>query len=368
MAVKKKLVATISAEDRQFQRTMTRVKRTALDIGRGIAKIGAAGGVAFLAASKITLDYADRIDKVSQRLGMTTDEYQRLSLAAAQAGLNQEQFAVGMQALTKNLGGAIQGEMGQVKALQAIGIAIKDIKGKSSIDQLMKVGEALSNITDQNKRMKIAGQLFGDEAGARMLVLFAQGAEGVAAAMARIGKGSLLTPEQIQSAVKLNDQLTVTKAILMGGLASLLSDTWPKMEEGIRDATAGLVKFSGSADFKAMKGEIKDVVSELADLGKQLGPIVLTGIHGLTAINGLLGTTISSLTKTAELMNAVIDGFDSLGNDILRGGGNFNRPKGVFGPGVNPGATGPNAMGGEATKLGKELLEFLKAGPLGEGK
>ena len=390
MAVKKELRAIISAEDRKYQRTMAKVKKTAMDVGRSIAQIGIAGGVAFLAGSKIALDYADNIDKVAQRLGLTTDEYQRLALAAAQAGMSQEQFNVGMQALTKNIGGALNGQMEQVRALGQIGIKLRDIRGKSAQEQLLMVGDALSEVADQNKRMKLAGQLFGDEAGARVMVMFAKGAKGVADAMNRIDGESLLTQEQIQNATKLNDQLTVTKAVLMGGLAKLLSDTWPVMQDGIAGATAELQLFLRSADFAAMRDGLGSIVTDLAALGREIIPLVKTGMEGLSEINAF-AKPIEGLKELIGLFNDVNEAIDNLSDDSLdspiKTGPANQSMGGKAGDALNQIGAGAylaadDQIGNVTYGLGPRvntrkfnnggdmdrLLEFLRKGPLGEGK
>lgn len=391
MAVKKELRAVISAEDRAYQRTMARVKKTAMDVGQSLVKIGLAGGVAFLAGTKIAADYADEIDKTSQRLGLTIEQYQRLKVAAAQAGMSTEQFAVGMQALSKNLGAALQGEQGQIKALRAMGLSLRDIRGKDAVTQLMQVGNALSRITDRNKQMKLAGQLFGDEAGARLMVLFAKGAAGVADAMDRIDGKSLLTVEQVQAATQLNDQLTVTKAILMGGLARLLADTWPVLQEGIRNATSELEGFMGSADFDSLRGDLLYIVTEMALLGKEIIPLVKTGLEGLAGLNAF-AKPIEGLTMLLGLLNEWNAAVAKMQNDGLEkqdtstGGRDASPVRRLkdFKEQTQAGAQrllmGDLSLGDGAGNLGNvatakavegaaaSILEFLSKGPLNEGR
>lgn len=386
MAVKKELRAIISADDRKFQRTMAKVKRAAWDTGKALAQIGAVGGAAFLAATKITADYADEIDKTSLRLGLTIEQYQRLKLAGAQAGLTTEQLSMAMQSLSKNIGGALGGDMGQIKALSQIGIKLRDIRGKDAQEQLMMVGNALSKIEDQNRKMKLAGQLFGDEAGARMMVMFANGADGVADAMNRIDAKGLLSEKQVRDATRLNDQLTVTKAIMMGGLATLLADTWPIMQEGIAEATGEMQKLMQSAEFENVRTELQAITSELIVLGREILPLVKAGMDGVSD-SRFLSNAIKGASDLIGLLNDLNDMMQMKAEENLNEGIHVDGATASTGRAIKEEAGFMAAraqrlmMGdvgvvqeynqqvmGQAERAADKIIGFLSKGPLGEGK
>ena len=131
------------------------------------AKIAVEGLAAAFAIGALTnqikqaLDYAAAIGNAAGTLGVTTKQLQEFRYAASQVGVAQEQLESGLQRLTVSMGKAEVGSQAQVKAFNAIGISIQDLKGKNTGDVFGKIADGLKNVTDRSQRAAVEVALFG---------------------------------------------------------------------------------------------------------------------------------------------------------------------------------------------------------------
>ena len=303
MAVKKELRAIISADDRAFQRRMAAVKRTALDVGRGFVTIGAAGGAAFLALTRHTVNYADSLDKASLRLGINTDQLQRMRYAAQLAGVNQETFDTSLQRMTRRISEANKGNVGYIRALREIGLNFRDLENMNAGDQFDAVMQGLAGIGNQGARVRLAMQFFDTE-GVRLVQMLGQGFDHMKRTMEAMPADLLLTEEQVRNGVRLNDNLSIMRAIIMGGLRSAVADTFPAMNESMENINAQLLEMIRSDAFRKIAAQSGEVAKAIAALVANEGiPLLLTGLKGLSELNAMA----KPIEGMRELLGLILD-------------------------------------------------------------
>ena len=174
------------------------IGKSALTVAGGVT--AAAAGLA--AFAKKALDAADAIHDNAQAANLTTDNYQRYAHAAHLAGVNAEAFASAAIKLNVNLGKAQEGSKKQVETLNRLGVTSADANIAFG-----QIADGLASIEDPAERARIAAELFGKEAGPRMVEALAGGSAAMEAAADTIG--GMFTKEQIDRAGELNDRLDI---------------------------------------------------------------------------------------------------------------------------------------------------------------
>lgn len=130
---------------------------------RIVAAAGAAAALATAAFTKKQIDAADRALELSQAYGIAVETLSQYSLAAATAGLEDEDLAKGMSKLAKNAYEAAGGNKALLDSFKLLGVEVKDQDGnlKSLDTLLLDVAEAFSQIEDGTAKAALAQEIFG---------------------------------------------------------------------------------------------------------------------------------------------------------------------------------------------------------------
>ena len=210
----------IFADDSQLKKTLLGLRSTVSTAMSGIGKVGmAVGGAAIasgvgLVASGFTaaaasvwrfVDAGAGLQDMADRTGASTEALSQLRYAAEQSGSSIDDVERGMRKLGDVTTEAARGSAAAQKALENVGIATKDIAGKSIEDQFLMVAEAISKIEDPAMRASVAMDLLG-KGNTALLPLFEDGAKGIADLMAEADKlGMTITGPQAKAAAAFDD-------------------------------------------------------------------------------------------------------------------------------------------------------------------
>ena len=106
-------------------------------LGRGLAAAGAATAVIGAAAVKAGADFAeaagdvaeygDNIDKMSQRLGLSYEGFQKWDYILGQSGVDIDSMQTGLKTLTNQLDDAKNGSADAQARFAALGLSLEDI-------------------------------------------------------------------------------------------------------------------------------------------------------------------------------------------------------------------------------------------------
>jgi hypothetical protein len=251
----RRLEVQISADARQFYRTVSRVGDYVWRYGKAIAAMGAAGFTAWAYAVKKAADFGDAIGKAAKRTGASTDALQGLRYAALLSGSSLEEVEVAMKGMSKVVLNAERGLTEGTRVLQELGISLADIQGKPVAEQFDMVMEALAGLESPTKRAALAQEAFG-RSGMKMLPMIAGGVDAYRALRTEAArKNILMSPEQIAAAERFNDKLTEVKETMGAALrvgaaesfAPLVAAFERLMEpEVIEGVTQAMQKVSGA--------------------------------------------------------------------------------------------------------------------------
>lgn len=217
MAADTKIVLT--AEDRTLAAFQS-AKRNLDGLSGGIAKLsglltglgigGAITGAGLAAFVKSSIDAADEMGKLSQRVGVGTEALSALNYAASLSDVSTESMANGLKKLAVNAADTAKGTGEARDAFAALGINVKDSTGNlKGADVLMgEVAAQFAQFEDGAAKTALAVKLFG-KAGADLIPMLNAGAQGLADMRAEAERlGIIISPEQAKAAEEFNDSLT----------------------------------------------------------------------------------------------------------------------------------------------------------------
>lgn len=221
------LVAKISLDKSEYEKGLSDAKEEGKSFGDRlggafgtVAKAGAVVGGAAVAAGGAIYGMAtkaagatDRVDKMSQKLGLSRTAFQELDFVASQSGTSVEGLRGGMKTLTTAMSQASQGGKSQIQMFDKLGVSIYDSNGnlKDQETMLFDTITALQGMEDGTEKTALANQLLG-KSGSELMPLL-NGEAGSMDAMRKQAHdlGLVLSDETIDAGVKLTDTIDQTK-------------------------------------------------------------------------------------------------------------------------------------------------------------
>lgn len=198
-----------------------------LAIGAGAA---AAGGALLGVASK-SADATDRIDKMSQKLGMSKQGFQEWDYILGQNGISIDSLGGGMKALTNLTDELSKGTKGAVDSFGRLGISYDDLKGKTQEEIFDITVKKLMEVEDVTQRAALANDLLG-RSGAELAPLLNQGAEGAEELRKRAQElGLVLSDDAVDAGVVFGDTMDDLKSSMAAATAQIGVELMPMFQK-----------------------------------------------------------------------------------------------------------------------------------------
>ena len=181
-------------------------------VGRGLSAIGPLLGAglgfgAFQGLEQIT-GAADELQRLSDIAGVSVEDFQSLSKAGVQFGIDGDDMADVLRELQLRLGEAAAAGSGPaVEAMELLGLSWDDLEGKSPREQLILIAEALLGVEDQSQRLFIAEELLGGSF-ERLQPIILGGDKALRAFIQAEKDATVATDEQVESLVEARRALT----------------------------------------------------------------------------------------------------------------------------------------------------------------
>ena len=182
----------------------------------GAAALGAAvvaAGATIMKLATNAADTADRIDKMSQKIGISRQSFQELDYVMSQSGASIESMQIGMKSLRSNMSAATKGGKEQAATFKRLGVSIKDANGKmrSQEDVMFDTLVALQNVDDETERATLATELFG-KAGLELMPMLNDTSVSIDDMRKRAHElGLVMDDDAVDAGVKLGDTLDDVK-------------------------------------------------------------------------------------------------------------------------------------------------------------
>ena len=202
------------------------------NLGKVLA-VGGAVGAGLFALTKGSADAGDQLNDTAVRIGVSTDMLQRWRYAAQLSGSSVENLDSGMERFGKNLSAAAAGSGEAAGALQAMGVKIKDNRGRLRDQEaiLLDVADAMAKIPDAQDRLRVSSALFGK--GAQDLVTtMTQGRAGVQGLFSEFQKmGGAFQQKDIDAGAAFNDNFDRATFAVKGMAFAFSAQLFPVFSE-----------------------------------------------------------------------------------------------------------------------------------------
>ena len=244
--------------------------------------LAAASAGAILTFGKQAIDSANRIAKMSERIGASTEALSQYQHAAELSGTSFESVATAMKKMQKNVSDAADGLSTAKRAFEGINLSIADLQRMKPEDAFELIGDELSKVDDRARRTQIAMNIFG-RAGADLIPMFKNGAAGIREMREEADRlGITLTAGMAQDAADTKDALQRLDASFKGLAQTLAVDVAPEIE-AIADGLTKMIQTGRKVD---------ELNQKFGRIGSMLNP-------GKYAVDNI-ASAFNALTKEEE--------------------------------------------------------------------
>ena len=178
------------------------------------AVVGVIGSAALGGLVKTLADVSDRLGKTSARLGISTEDLQKLGFAAEQSGIEVGTLEMALQRFTRRAADSAKDGTGPAQqAFDALGISITRADGtlKDNISLLKEVADGFQGTESQAEKVRLAFKLFDSE-GVKLVNLLQQGSGALDAFGNQLESvNGVISDRSISASEQLNDRFNILK-------------------------------------------------------------------------------------------------------------------------------------------------------------
>lgn len=135
--------------------------KTATLVTGALAAAGAAVTGAFVSSARKTADFGDKVDKMSQKLGLSTDAYQKWDYVLNLAGTEMSSMTTGLKTLTNKIDDAKNGGADAQEMFDKLGISMDELNKMSREEAFEATIKGFQGMEDSTERAALANDLFG---------------------------------------------------------------------------------------------------------------------------------------------------------------------------------------------------------------
>jgi len=336
MATVANLNVSISASTSKFQSGLASAGSSLTAFAAQFAVINKVVDIAFNALGRAAsglvsyvqdaMRAVDATAKVSDRLGIATEELIRLRHAAELAGGGGEQIDMALQKMNATIGNAVFGSKSAIEAFTQIGLSVNQVAAMSPEQAFRAIADQINKLPSPAARAAAAMDIFG-KSGAELINVLALGSEGLKQAGEDADKlGLSLNRVDAAKVEAANDAITRVGSAISGVANVLAVQLSPFIEEAANRITAFATSGEGAgAAVSTAFGWILRTVAQLSDYVNLLGAvfysvrgIATTAIAGMLEPLALLARGIAKIISLvdSDLANSITSFFDEMGSGL----------------------------------------------------
>lgn len=166
----KKIADSMGMTEKEAKKLQKQTKELSKTLGGGIKKAAtvctAAVGAIAVATQQLvakTMDAGDRVDKMSQKIGMSRQSFQQWDYILSQSGTDIEKMQVGMKTMSQQMVASTKSGSEAEKMFKRLGVSVKNNDGtfKSQEQAFEEVIRAFQKMPDGIEKANMAQKLFG---------------------------------------------------------------------------------------------------------------------------------------------------------------------------------------------------------------
>lgn len=281
----------------------------------GTAAVGAAG--ALISGANELSEYGDKIDKMSQKVGLSAEAYQEWDYILKISGTEMQNMTTGLKTLTNKFDDAKNGSEDAQAMFQKLGISMEDLGSMSREDLFAAAISGFQQMEDSTERAALANDLFG-RSGQELAPLFNTSIEETAALRDQVHQlGGVLSDDAVAQSAAFQDNLTALQTGLAGMKNSILQDALPGINDlmvgftGLITGEEGATEAVG-AGFENLLQDVGRIVEKIAGVVQELFPELMTVITNNLPM--IIETGIDIIMKLAQ---AIIEALPDIVGTIM---------------------------------------------------
>ena len=299
------LIVKLGADSKGYNKTLTKAGITAKNVGKKIRSslsgrmVGLFGAAALGKFARDAVEAASKVDHLSRRLNIGTEDFQKLDFAAKMSGSTTDSLAISLQRIDEAQGRVANGTKETINAFKLFGVSADEAVGIDKAELFKRVGEQLKNVVPTGQQKRAIQQLFGAEAGLKNIRMFTEGLEGMMQTAS--DSGTIMADEQIRMAGDFKDQLATFKAEIMPiflEIATAAMGAAVSVVDHVKivvDAIAMVIVKTQEVlakNWQKMKDDAAGTVKDIAKLGFDLSPagVVVNLAQGKSVSDSVSGS------------------------------------------------------------------------------
>ncbi len=312
------LVVRIETKLDNFNKGFQSAQKKINGFAKGIVKVGtiigagtAAAGVAILGMATKASDVLDRVDKLSQKIGLSKKGFQEWDFIMSQSGASIESLQMGFKTLTGRVQEVIDGTGDGAELFKQLGISVRDSSGavKNQEQLFNEIVKAFQGMENGSIKAALANDLLG-RSGSELMPLL----NGTAGSVEELRKkandlGIVLSDEAIDAGVKFTDAMDLLKRSMKGLMVNIITPLIPKFTELFNHLTS---KIPDMKDFA--NNAIDTISNSIKYLNENVLPLVIDGFKKM-------GNGVKFLKDHANILIPVITGLTAaiIAQNIING-------------------------------------------------
>lgn len=298
MAGKQTLPIKITAIDntqkafRAVTRGLNGVRKALFSFKAGITAALGAAGLGLLI--KQSMQSIDTLGKTASKLGVTTQELQKLRYAAELAGVQTRTTDMAVQRFTRRLAEAANGTGEAKDALKELGIDAAKLTKLPLERQMLALADAFDDVESSGDRVRLAFKLFDSEGVAFVNTLQGGRAE-LQAMFAEVDNlGIALSTRAVKGVEEANDAFTRLFSVVRGVIDTLVS------------ALAPAFTFLADKAREALIDRIGGDFGNVEKFGKEMAVAIIEFLKGMSrAVIEFANTVIRNMNNVIAMFNDI---------------------------------------------------------------
>jgi len=280
----------------KFGRNVDKSSRNIQGMNRGLdlAKRALGGFAAALSVRQLqvfaqaSLQAAQTIERQARSLGITAEEFQRISFAFRQFGADSSDISDAFNTLSDRAQDAKDGMQSFIDDFKLVGIEVDDLENKDPGELFRLFADGVASIDDPTRRAAGVVRILGDDVGRRLLPMLMDGSDG----LEQLGdQADITSDEVIESSARIQEDLTQLGTSIEKGFQNAFLGAAVRNEEQIRSLIATILRG----------------MATVADFGDEVAGPLGAGLLG-RVLFGKKGAVIGTLlTSAVQTVNALIE-------------------------------------------------------------
>lgn len=329
------LTAMLRLDKKDYDKGLDDAERQASKWGSRLGKAAKVGAVAVAATATAivgvgtalkkgiggTAEYGDKVDKMSQKIGISAQKYQQWDYVMQRAGTSIESMKMGMKTLSK------QAESNS-DAFQKLGMSQEEVKSMNQEELFERTVKGLADMEQGTERAALASQLLG-RSGADMGALLNGGSKAIDEQLKMAQDyGMVMSDEAVKASAAFEDSVTTMQMTATGLKNRLMGELLPaatKVTDGLALIFKGDVTEGANKVAEGVQGIANKIVAALPKLF-EVGGKIASGlgdaiIQNMPAMAGaasqlIIGFVQYVLTALPNIAQAGISVINSLATSI----------------------------------------------------